>query len=757
MMEKGCDWMGSPDQLEDHLDPNLDNCQYIDIKCPQNCQQIVPRNKLEHHMKMECDKRVFKCRYCPFTGNYKEMSEFHMSACRYAPPLNVSDISFYATSTETNTDNNILHKTISQHMKEIQKTVNETSQEEGENFMQLNSSLIDEESKYDVNESVSIEMELDKMKNSVGEQLQSAKDKNDEGQKSIMAELDKEEGIKSVMVETDKEEGLKSVMVETDREEGLKSVMVETDREEGLKSVMVETDKEEGLKTVMVETDREEGLKSVMVETDKEERLTSVMVETDKEERLTSVMVETDKEEGLKSVMVETDEEGLKSVMVETDKKERLTSVMVETDKEEGMKSVMKEELKSVKEEPDLVEQRNVGGENTMSGEIHKGKDILTDHSKKAASKEFKANLARKLKPTLENKIIEKHKMTWNVFPQTKQEKKETEQDTSTKFAEQKDLKEVESKLRKELRMECDKVTKEHELKIREVEKQLEEHKKKIESQRRSIGETESRIMEHLSRLEKPSDITEADAREKLADRELLQAVKKNLEEQDKKILEQEEKLTEQGTNVEKQNELLKKLRTTSLSVDHTSDKEPHEKNLERQMESLEKELKDNFKELEQKYFEVSSSPVDVVTSTDLSNILFGMRRTFEMKEYTGTQAGISPVMYTHLCGYKFCISIGSFLTGDLFVEAIAMPGEFDEQLKWPITAEFSLRLVNCRGGEDITSTTPPYSWDRPKISKVRLGYFKRVSPNTFLQHCDVKDYLLNGTLQFIITKVKLL
>ena len=50
MKERGCDWSGTLEQLDTHLDPDQDNCQYVDTKCPLNCH-ITPQ--LPHHHPQE--------------------------------------------------------------------------------------------------------------------------------------------------------------------------------------------------------------------------------------------------------------------------------------------------------------------------------------------------------------------------------------------------------------------------------------------------------------------------------------------------------------------------------------------------------------------------------------------------------------------------------------------------------------------------------------------------------------------------------
>ncbi len=54
MKERGCVWSGTLDQLDTHLDPHLNNCQYVDTKCPLNCLQTIPKNKVDQHVAQEC-------------------------------------------------------------------------------------------------------------------------------------------------------------------------------------------------------------------------------------------------------------------------------------------------------------------------------------------------------------------------------------------------------------------------------------------------------------------------------------------------------------------------------------------------------------------------------------------------------------------------------------------------------------------------------------------------------------------------------
>ena len=82
---RGCRWSGQLDQLEHHLDSEQGDCQYVDIKCPLNCQQVVPKDQVEQHLSEACTKRPYVCRHCAFKATYEEVVEKHLPECKYVP------------------------------------------------------------------------------------------------------------------------------------------------------------------------------------------------------------------------------------------------------------------------------------------------------------------------------------------------------------------------------------------------------------------------------------------------------------------------------------------------------------------------------------------------------------------------------------------------------------------------------------------------------------------------------------------------
>ena len=85
MKERGCGWSGTLEQLDTHLDPHQDNCQYVDTECPLNCLKTIPKNNLDDHLAQHCAKRAYVCRHCSFKATYEEVVDTHLPQCKYVP------------------------------------------------------------------------------------------------------------------------------------------------------------------------------------------------------------------------------------------------------------------------------------------------------------------------------------------------------------------------------------------------------------------------------------------------------------------------------------------------------------------------------------------------------------------------------------------------------------------------------------------------------------------------------------------------
>ena len=85
LKERGCGWSGTLDQLDTHLDPDQDNCEYVDTKCRLNCNMTIPKNKVEQYVAQHCAKRPHVCQHCSFKATYEEVVDTHMTECKKFP------------------------------------------------------------------------------------------------------------------------------------------------------------------------------------------------------------------------------------------------------------------------------------------------------------------------------------------------------------------------------------------------------------------------------------------------------------------------------------------------------------------------------------------------------------------------------------------------------------------------------------------------------------------------------------------------
>ena len=85
MKRRGCGWCGTLEQLDTHLNPDLDNCQYVDTSCPFNCKQTISKNKMKQHVAEECVQRDYGCQHCAFKATYEVVVDTHWPECVYLP------------------------------------------------------------------------------------------------------------------------------------------------------------------------------------------------------------------------------------------------------------------------------------------------------------------------------------------------------------------------------------------------------------------------------------------------------------------------------------------------------------------------------------------------------------------------------------------------------------------------------------------------------------------------------------------------
>jgi TNF receptor-associated factor 4 len=156
---------------------------------------------------------------------------------------------------------------------------------------------------------------------------------------------------------------------------------------------------------------------------------------------------------------------------------------------------------------------------------------------------------------------------------------------------------------------------------------------------------------------------------------------------------------------------------------------------------------------------------------------LCGMRHTFTMYNFSTEKARDmydnwkTPPMYTHLSGYKFCIGVdanGCVQTRgeSVNVELWVMKGEYDDKLKWPVAARFTLELINHFEGGENKRVVQTITWRQPDKKFDRITGFRADGNNKkyqFIKHTELPynhttrtHFLKDDALHFEITDITL-
>ena len=265
------------------------------------------------------------------------------------------------------------------------------------------------------------------------------------------------------------------------------------------------------------------------------------------------------------------------------------------------------------------------------------------------------------------------------------------------------------------------------------------------------------------------------------------------------KLLNLEQKLEEQDG----------KLRMLSLKQQELEEKnrkyETEKQELERNSRQQIQELKDEVKKQEMKFkkqFEEVFNCSRSIGYFEVNNFRSLIKETTKWAVYSESQFRDSSFMYTHVCGYKFFIrikcrsecyvrlggvasaaTIGACLYGPigagigacaglvgatiltrisqdevLYASMKFVQGEYDDDLKWPVKATFTIEIVNKRGGKNA-SYTITRKWERPQVQ-----YNEAVASNGSSQFIElIKCSSLigedehNDTVRIEITNVKIL
>ena len=167
-------------------------------------------------------------------------------------------------------------------------------------------------------------------------------------------------------------------------------------------------------------------------------------------------------------------------------------------------------------------------------------------------------------------------------------------------------------------------------------------HKEEEEKLKLKIEKQEKKLKEEEKKRQRQED--------KLGEQEI------KLGEQEKKLREQKEKLLEQENERKKaENNLKQKIEELNAV---------QQQKLDEHKQSLEQQLNSKWQTLEQMLKEVVNKSIQNEGKLSILSSMIYLNRRFEMKNFSHEKAKEkhsdwrSPAMYTHVCGYKFCIEV---------------------------------------------------------------------------------------------------
>ena len=82
--EKGCLWQGELSDINNHLG-NSDGCQFEELKCSNECGEMIQRYNLANHVETECPRHKVNCQYCHDTGEHQFIDGRHKEECPKLP------------------------------------------------------------------------------------------------------------------------------------------------------------------------------------------------------------------------------------------------------------------------------------------------------------------------------------------------------------------------------------------------------------------------------------------------------------------------------------------------------------------------------------------------------------------------------------------------------------------------------------------------------------------------------------------------
>ena len=114
-----------------------------------------------------------------------------------------------------------------------------------------------------------------------------------------------------------------------------------------------------------------------------------------------------------------------------------------------------------------------------------------------------------------------------------------------------------------------------------------------------------------------------------------------------------------------------------------------------------------------------------------------------------------SPVFYSHSQGYKLCLSVQGYTSGEgskrLVLRLFRMCGEYDSLLVWPVWYDVHLRIINKRGGHNIIFSTGMMEWRRSYKDTMPLFFIQQLKHHVSVECSRLMDFVVDDTIEFSV------
>ena len=189
--------------------------------------------------------------------------------------------------------------------------------------------------------------------------------------------------------------------------------------------------------------------------------------------------------------------------------------------------------------------------------------------------------------------------------------------------------------------------------------------------------------------------------------------------------------------------------------------KDSHLNTLSAHVKAITEQFQTHLRTFSTTIVQIAPQPISILPPIFILN-------SFEQQK-SSDDRWFSPSFYTHIGGYRMCLSVTANVWGDgkgthVAVSVYMMRGEFDDHLQWPFKGVVGVQLINQRESGGYVEKEVVSESDKCEGTLCRVLEGERAKKgwgrSKFFCHSDLykpeegKEYLKNDTLKFKVSSV---